>query len=71
MSPTTRGAQKILKDFDAPVCHLDKIIKRFVSNRIHFWANFISSNMKVVNEDNIEEASYASKTARRSEIIKS
>ena len=64
-------SQKIKDDFNPPVCHRDKIVKRFVSNRMHFWASYINSNMKEVNDKNISEASNSSKTAKRASVIPS
>jgi hypothetical protein len=62
---------RISKDYEVPVCHLEMIIKRFVNSRLQFWANFINRNMKEVNADLIEQASHASKTARRAEVVPS
>ena len=62
---------RISKDYEVPVCHLEMIVKRFVNSRLQFWANFINRNMKEVNADLIEQASHASKTARRAEVVPS
>ena len=62
---------KIKEDFNPPECHRDKIIRRFVFNRMHFWASFINSNMKEINDKNISEASNSSKTAKRATAVPS
>ena len=45
-------SEKIKDVFNPPVCHRDKIVKRFVTNRLHFWASHINLNMKEVNNGN-------------------
>ena len=64
-------SDKIKTEFNPPHCCRDKIIRRFVMNRMHFWAAFINNNMKEVNDQNISEAANSSKTAKRASDVPS
>ena len=64
-------SDKIKDDFNPPACCRDKIIRRFVFNRMHFWAAYINRNMKEINDKNISEASHSSKTAQRAAAVPS
>ena len=62
---------RISEEFDSPACHRAIIIRRWVSNRMDFWARFITKNLKEINEEAIYEGAQASKTQKRSVLVPS
>ena len=47
-----------------PTCHMSVIMGKFLRGRANFWADYLTAEVKAVNEANKAEASNASRTTR-------
>ena len=47
-----------------PTCHFNVILGKFLRGRCNFWADFLTAEVKALNEANRAEASNASRTTR-------
>ena len=68
----TKAINFILKEFESKYelpCHFKNVLRKFLIGRIYFWKDHLNRHGREVNEQNLEEASNASKSVRQLYLV--
>ena len=60
--------QELAQQFKLP-CHFNSVLRKFILGRIYFWKQFMNENGRKANEENVQEASNASRSVRQMYLV--
>ena len=68
----TKAVLDIIQDkfLDLPQCHMKIITRRVIKGRVHFWSSFKNDEKQIINQEDIQGASCASKSTRAKTALK-